>query len=411
MNFDHYLQKTKNFIYLTLKKNGLFLSNKNNLLIKIFFILLNFFVWILFYLGVRIYICSTSGRIGHLVCEPFYIELLKRNNLTKGKIFIVLSGNIANPYIKSLLPKYNIFIKNAFLITILKLLVFSDKIVVDTANAIGSHEAAPFFALLDEDLQTNPFLKIPPRSDSEVSNLLTNLGISPSDWYVCLHVRTDAYFTEDQKIHTYRNSNFDNYLPAVQFIKSMGGKVVKVGEPDEFSNEKESGVIHYENSIYRNAKNDVLINSHCSFFIGNTSGIQAVPGSLGIPIVAVNAAPLAACKIWGPQDIAIPKLYFNEKTKEIIGFKSVMNNPMGSFRYSAKFEEASVSLIENSPEEILWAVEEMYKKVFLKGQTSLQKTQLQLDFDSLFNDTHFTFYSKTLICAKFLEKYKDYIYK
>jgi|688.fasta_scaffold121948_2 putative glycosyltransferase (TIGR04372 family) len=408
VNLSQLLLNFNNFLYLTLKRYGIILSNKNSFLIKVFFLFLHFLARVLFYLGIRISDTPNMGRIGHLVCEPLYIELLKRNNSIKGKYFIFLSKNLANPYLRSLLPKYIFFVTNPLLINILRLFTHFDKLAIDTHRAISSIDAIAFFSLIDENLKDRPFLKIPSRSDKQVFDLLTNLGIKPTDWYVCLHIRTDAYIEEEKS--KYRNSSFDNYLPAIEYIHSRGGKVVKVGEPDEFSIETHSGLIHYENSKYRNPKNDVLINSHCSFYIGNTSGLQAIPGSLGIPVVGVNVAPLAHCKIWGPQDLAIPKHYFCKKTKQILGFKSVLNNPMGSFRYSSKYEEDSISLIENSSEEILWAVTEMYEKIFLRKTPTSDQSQLQVDFNNLFNKSHYSFHSKTLISSKFLEKYKKYIY-
>ena len=419
-NLSQLLFGLSNFIFLTLKRYGIVLTNKYPFLIKVSWLFIKFFARVLFYLGIRI--CDTPGlgRIGHLVCEPLYIELLKRNSLTKGKIFIFPYKNIANPYVKSLLPKYNLFIKNPFLINILRLFIYADKISietsrdfdkisVDTSRAVHARSLiVPFYSLLNENFQAKPFLKVPPRSDNQVEDLLTGLGIKNSDWYVCLHIRTDAYINDAKT--RYRNSSFKNYLSAIEYIHSRGGKVVKVGEPDEFSNESYSGVIHYENSKYRNSKNDVLINSHCSFYIGNTSGLQAIPASSGIPVVGVNVTPLAACKIWGPQDLAIPKLYFSKKTKEILGFKSLLNSPLGTFSHSFKIDEASISLLENSSEEILWAVTEMYEKIFLKKTLTSDPTQLQVDFNNLFNQSHITFYSKTLISSKFLEKYKKYIY-
>jgi uncharacterized protein (UPF0276 family) len=83
---------------------------------------------------------------------------------------------------------------------------------------------------------------------------------------------------------------------------------------------------------------------------------------------------------------------------------------MGSFRYSSKYEEDSISLIENSSEEILWAVTEMYEKIFLRKTPTSDQSQLQVDFNNLFNKSHYSFHSKTLISSKFLEKYKKYIY-
>lgn len=130
--------------------------------------------------------------------------------------------------------------------------------------------------------------------------------------------------------------------------------------------------------------------------------------SYGVPVAGVNVAPLAAAKIWGPKDLAIPKLYRDRRTKELACFSEILRSGMGDMRSSQKILSTGFELLDNTPDEIRDLVSEMIDRLEGVHSASDEAESLQGQFQMLFSSSNFAFYSKSRVGEAFLKKY-DYL--
>ena len=168
-----------------------------------------------------------------------------------------------------------------------------------------------------------------------------------------------------------------------------------------------SRVIDYANSEFRSPENDLILSANCRFFLGNSSGLLVVAAAQGIPCVGVNLAPAGAAKFWGPNDIAVPKIYRKVLDGTIISFIEVFDSSLADLRFTSEFEKVGVYLQENSPDEILEACREMIQRLD-RTLTSSHNQDLEDRFLSLFKENNYSYFSKTKFSSYFLKKYRDY---
>ncbi|WP_315768284.1 MULTISPECIES: TIGR04372 family glycosyltransferase [unclassified Bradyrhizobium] len=123
-------------------------------------------------------------------------------------------------------------------------------------------------------------------------------GMKPDDWYVCLHTRDAAHYSEvEGSGQTHRNSPIESYLDAVHFITDRGGWVIKLGGPNSPKLPPMDRVIDYARSRFRSELMDICLIRHAKFFIGTTSGLTNVAISFGVPCALVNCITTDA-QLW-----------------------------------------------------------------------------------------------------------------
>jgi len=253
-------------------------------------------------------------------------------------------------------------------------------------------------------VDVQPLLQIPYLDAYNLSNLLSNMGVPESGWYVCLHNREGGYNPSSESTHAFRNSTVQKFLPAVEYIVEKGGYVIRMGESTVTPFPAVEGIFDYARSHYKSFANDILLASNCRFWVGGLSGAFLMASVQGIPVAIVDAAPMGAVKVWGPGDIAVPKIYISNNSGLPIPFKDIFDSNLANIRRLHGFIENEVELVETPPDEVLEAVKEMFMQ--LEGSSLESDKDLRHRFESLFNESNYTFYSKTKISTYFLRKYK-----
>lgn len=360
-------------------------------------------------IGVRFSTQGTDHRIGHLLGEPYYMYLRSKNSYFFGKYFVLLipEGLCANKYVIENLPKNFLVIKNIFLCKLLYLFKVNPISAVKTRNVfVWDQKAVESLRYSEVALNEKPFINVPERNSLQICSLFAQMGISQNDWYVCLHIREAGYAKDfDDDITEFRNSDVRSYLPAIEYILSLGGFVVRMGDETMTPMPPIHGLFDYANSSLKSDENDFMIMSHCAFFIGSNSGANWIAIAQQRRILAVNVAPIAVAKIWTSKDLAIPKLYFRTADNSALRFKEIFKSDLADFQMSYKFENAGIYVKENTPDEILHAVMEFHALIFNKKDFSVEEKALQNKFDTLFTERNFGYYSKTPISPYFLKKY------
>ena len=220
-------------------------------------------------LGIRFSSGNHNERIGHLICEPLYMELRARKYRNLCKLFVVLipGRDIANLAVLDAFPSKVLIIRNQWCCKFLFVFKFHPLTRVDmNRGVVAISGAAHVFKYSHLTSPGKPFLNIPQRGDPEVEQLLSNLGVSSNGWYVCLHNRENGYSPSDDQTHSYRNASISNFTLAVRYIHDQGGTVIRMGNSSMQKIEGKSLIIDYANSEFCSPENDLILASNCRFF-------------------------------------------------------------------------------------------------------------------------------------------------
>jgi len=206
----------------------------------------------------------------------------------------------------------------------------------------------------------------PSKQENIFIQYLSKLGIKESDWYVCLHIRTSFYHKDkDIEYANIRNSTPDNYRKTIKYINSIGGKVIRLGDPVEMSIDDIS--IDYPNSKYKSELMDLFLIKNCKFYIGTNSGILDSAFLLGAKVLGVNYSDFCLCKGFKSCDKFLYKHVYFKDTKSKIVLKNIFQQPINininmDSSYTNMFHKNYI-LKENNDDEVLQATKIMIKSI------------------------------------------------
>jgi len=355
-------------------------------------------------------VSGAEDRIGHLVVEPLFLELDQQFGSRDWNRVLVLwdPQTVANQSVFESLPKRFVPVANPllrwFLNKIGNLASYRSQ-VVSVKEAIGSHQnASPLFALLGKASKEFDFFQVTDEEE-KLKVIKDGLGIPFDRWVCCFHVRENVVFA-DGNVHSYRDSSLENMIPSLEEIVSAGGVAIRLGFPESVPMPTVAGVIDLAHHPNRSAESDFILSRGSRFFLGNSSGVFTMAASAGVPIVAVNNTPLGDVKVWGPRDLAIPKLYRNLTTRELEPFEIVFRSGVSKMTSSRAIADAGYEVIENSAEEIRQVVLEMMGVV--DGSLSYSRAEKirQEVFQKLFPPDNYSYHSGTKVGKHFLYNYR-----
>lgn len=204
----------------------------------------------------------------------------------------------------------------------------------------------------------------------EGRNILEQMGVPADKPFVCVHARDSAYlkqiphqFTKtDFSHHNHRNADILNYMSAMEELSDRGYTVIRMGsmveKPIRTNN---NSIIDYAESHWQNDFMDVYLSAHCDFFLCSNAGIHGLPRIFRRPVFYINTTELHG--LWGKTNYFIPKKYRFVKGKRFLTFREILKNfsILGKFKDLKK--EAGIELVENSPEEIKQASNEIHQRI------------------------------------------------
>lgn len=198
---------------------------------------------------------------------------------------------------------------------------------------------------------------------------LQNMGIPDGAKWVCLIVRDSAYLPQ-LTYHSYRNSDIKAYRFAAEALAERGYYVIRMGANVEkpmaakyivqgasIAHPNGAHIIDYATNGMRSDFMDIYLAAKCAFMISNGTGLDAVSGVFRRPICYVNYVPLEYLPTWGQRSLAIWK--HHEKDGKRMTPAEIYASGAGKFMRADEFEEAGITLVDNTPAEIKAVVEEM----------------------------------------------------
>jgi putative glycosyltransferase (TIGR04372 family) len=211
------------------------------------------------------------------------------------------------------------------------------------------------------------------------------LGITPTSKIVIVHAREPGYKVGREvqekggtRDDSTRNCRIDTYHLAIDYLIDRGYLVVRIGDPTMTPVERPD-VVDLASSPLRTDLLELYCWLRSAFFVGCESGPQTVTYLMNKPCLVTNAT----CPI-GSYPVRRDGLYILKRVQEPDTGRMVSLAEMCQVPYLKNLRNTTVyRYIDNTPEEILEAVQEMMELV----EHGLTPSQQQLEFKALVEES------------------------
>jgi len=192
-------------------------------------------------------------------------------------------------------------------------------------------------------------------------------GIPKNAPIVTLHVRESGFdlikCSTTPYLYTVRDSNIENYVPAINHLIKKGFYVVKIGDKSmkKILNSPPQLIDAPSHPDYTDLVDPYFIVTS-KFYFGSAAGPSTFAEATGVPILYVNARITPNIWTWG-KDLYLFKKYYSHHLKRQLSFEEILLSPAIYLLNYSLFTAAGIELIENSAQEILIAVKEMLSRL------------------------------------------------
>jgi len=309
------------------------------------------------------------NQIGHLAGGLGTRAMLKKMKLTNDNYIYLCDGQTNSFYANlfgSYFPVINLQPSELSIITRTLWPINEDVYTVDTKKGTLDFLSAHNYALKEFNLDesVSPLLELTAEQIDLGWECLKRYGINEKSWFITLHVREN---NNDPHSKSYaRNADPYTYLTMIDFIRSLGGFVIRIGNKNMTALPRISGLIDLTREKTSEIL-DIFALSQCRFMVGTNSGPSAVPSTFGIPVLITNAVALGKIAYF-PNSFSIPKIV-NTRSGTSIPFSRVLNSALGGLdSYLENWDqfETGMSWRNNTEDEILNGAIEMLRPAGLK---------------------------------------------
>lgn len=382
--------------------------------IKFVFFMIGLFIFlVLKMLGPLIKIrigCLRYDRIGHLATNTeLYLRRRARINDTVREWHIFVCSKPANHQLLKMIQRRIVVIKNRAISWTYNTV---KSFIGDSGLWIHFPEIYDSFYELNN---ISPQLAFTSQEEIKGKQLLKNMGIEQGSPFVCFHVRDKAYLDkmcpnnsrERWSYHNYRDCDIHNYLPAVEYLASLGIFVIRMGYiVEQVLESDEPRIIDYA-TRYRTDFGDIYLSAKCKFFLASEGGLSSVPWIFNVPVAYSNGSPPGSIVGWRKPDVFMSKKLWSREKKRFLSFREILACGADKWFKSQLYEQADIEVIENTPDEILGLVKEMNARLDGTWITAEEDEELQERYRTIFPPEHkcYGFYSR--ISTEFLRQNRE----
>lgn len=294
-------------------------------------------------------------RIGSLLGVELYL-LTNKFKKQKVKLFdIWVTGDfISNEQYLIILKRKFLVIQQLFIFyKVLEKLSKYINIYSKHIVRIGSKHVFHDYKLLDKyPIQLN----LTKQEINKGELILKQMGIPKNAKIICITSRDDLYLRRthpsvDFSYHNYRDSNVNNYIPAIKALIKKNFYVVRMGKiAAKRVNIKSNKFIDYSFHPLRSDLMDFFLAYKCYFWIGNNSGLDPVAWVFRKPLVLTNMAPFMALRMYAKKNYYSLKTYVNSKNQKL-SISKIFDYGIVNSTHSENFKKKKIQLIEHNPKE------------------------------------------------------------
>ena len=305
----------------------------------------------------------------HIWCHDYVVANKFWLNKIKTKI-LILPGIIVDPI-------FNFFLKftfgQSFLIPIRNNDTSTNPHKIKNIEDLSPQ--SDIYGVLKKNL---PLISFNTDEIANGNNFLQRNGIGPKDKFICIHSRSSSY--RNESFTSVRNSSINNFELSCNFLISKGFKIIRVGRDEKLPFiVKSKFVFDYAVNENQNDFLDFFIISKCTFFLGGDSGLATLAKVFRKPVMIHNILNLRDIihYVGDSEKIILPKKIWSKKNKKFLHFNETLKNNYNQIR-DIDIKNKDLELVENSNQEILDAVKEMFeivvdKKILNQDQSNFFK--------------------------------------
>ena len=233
---------------------------------------------------------------------------------------------------------------------------------------------------------------------------------------VCVTCRDSSYLrkkfpSKNFSYHDYRDSNIDNYIPAIKALLKKNFYVIRMGRAvNKKLNIKHKKFIDYPFHPLKSDLMDFFFAYKCYFWIGGHAGLENIAITFRKPFLDLNMVPLLGVKITSKKTILCLKIHKNHNNKKL-SLNEIFKYGLVRTDRSEDFKRKKIKLHELNRSQIKDIVLEMVKlisnswKIKDRNDLKLQKKFRKL-FLSRINqiDPEFRYKFNALYSLSFLRK-------
>jgi len=249
-----------------------------------------------------------------------------------------------------------------------------------------------------------PIFQLPGELFVEGRRALRDMGVPEDAWFVAVHARDSVYSPNDEYLYSYRNCRIENYSAAVDAIIARGGWCIRMGEKGTEPLAERPGLVNYPDTGFKSDWMDLFLCNQARFFLGNTSGLAFVSTISGVPSALANMVPYGCVYGFAPFDISIPKA-LRLKDGTVPRFAEIFGSELSTYRSNREFDNAGVTLTENTAQQIRDLTNEMLDVLEGKPQRTLEDEFRQQSFRKLLTPRHFSYDTRSRIGTAFLREH------
>jgi putative glycosyltransferase (TIGR04372 family) len=351
-------------------------------------------------------------RIGHLCGDAgSYIKerIIKQEKNTQKTYVVLNEKKIANKYLIKYFSPYKEHLsfieKNKFSWALYYL--SRNKIIQENTSRFSeTYDASETLLIQNKWEGRLPLFKLDQGDIDLGLQFLSTLGMSESDWYVCIHARESGYSGGSDFEQGFRNTNIDTLNKAIDEIISRGGWCIRMGNPTMKPLRKREKLIDYAHFENKQSWIDIYLCAKARLYLGDSAGLHLVSAFFGIPVAIFNMTPLTTIFPYGAKDIGIAKLYKDIQTGKLLNFKEILNSKLGSCRTNEISSKYGVQVIDNDSDEIRDLLIEGLDRIEGKYYVSDEDEKLQHAFRAMLSGNDYSYWSKSRVGNAFIKKYK-----
>lgn len=307
-----------------------------------------------------VYIMSLSGRLGHIVQEPWILRTLLGNRYDQ--LILVTSPRrlFANSTMYDILSEnFTIVEASSPVINAMGFLCGGLVTLADFDLYMASPEMAyrDFAAGVASGLTPRPHT-ITASIAEQTSRFLEEAGADIGRPRVILHVRDEAYLPQFG-YHSFRFADVARYRGAVDRLIEEGYVVCRLGDADSPALDLGSpNYVEVMRHVERSAAIDIGVIASARFAVASPSGPYATMQTFGRPSLVVNVVPQQDY-FHVPGERFVFKPIIEAETDRTLRFSEVLSSNAVFFTTQSEFEQAGLRVGQNTAEELLDGVVEM----------------------------------------------------
>jgi putative glycosyltransferase (TIGR04372 family) len=259
--------------------------------------------------------------------------------------------------------------------------------------------------------KTSPHLYFNDLEIFECNSVLNEFGIKKNDKIICFHVRDPFFHGGDNAVYGPRDSHIKLFEPSMLFLANKGYKVVRVGRAVLSPvSVRHQNIFDYANSNVKSDMLDIYLMSRTLFTVGTISGLESVSTMFRKKLCPINCVEWRGLDSYNSQQcpIFLPKKFYWNETLKPLSIKEIVETKSYEFLFNEQFEKAGIFYKDNSPDDIIDAIEEMLNIVLEENLYGIDDFDLATKFSLEIPDRKGRKFEIRL-SAKFLKKNKEYL--